>query len=1621
MAEEPKLNFEEWKAQKDAKLTEDFNAWKTQRDRERTLKSVEERNKGKFDVLGITQYEDPTLDIIKNSEIGVNAFIQTDFSKILESTPPERNEEVQNAIAIEKLRIYFEGKDNRKYTNDDDLIQRYTDDSGYRDPRMAVNHYTEIFTPKEVDFSNYSQATRQDSAWKHLAFGVYNDFFNNRSRGLARFVYEGYKGIAETPNEDENISKLYNQSLLDVLRRAAEVRDPDLPDWFQGEVERLGGPLNWTSDPAGDSFAGKVARGIGGSAPSVLMMMASGPLGFGGNFVQMYDEGYQKTGDNNMAMKYGILGGVLETIGDKLLVTDLTPKLKTKILFKVLEKMGVNFITEGTTEVAQDILLEYMSTGKFNAEGLWDTFTVAGTSGMIMGGSIEGIQTASRTINQRQSKIEIIQDLDTTIEHSNMIIEEKQKDLQDEDLTEDAQEAIDHANEVIETAQALKTEVENSETFEQVVKSVTESDAGTKFKTAVKNIGELQSFLLNPIGGIAGRVLTDGDWKSISENYSEEDMAKGISHLDPELQKLIIDSMRGDKTAQKKYNTYLDTARIYNKLENNVPLTPEEEKTLKEQFKNEFKDKVPEDRDNQEVYREIIRSTTSLPGLAKFARALANTSHLKFYPNILNRMRKYERDTHIQFHEWYMKLQLLLDGLKIIEHIHDVGFGNITVDDTGFSKEFYKILGLSLKGSDNIGTIFTNLKNNLFVALLNGKNKYVRRIITQLGVISAGIQNSTGYTSRILATVNVMNKKGSQYTSIEQAKAIEEVRKELPDDPKLLEAFDKGETIKIAPSNVKLSRNQERQIKRLFETVGMISKGFGDGSLIDSILEESSVILGKDQVKEYFPRAIKKKALDSLRKYILANDIETFEDRQTKIVDFKNGLAGINTGKKRTIVKVRPDLLQFYENPAVSLENYLMAVSRAKARNDLLNVVTQEKRKKVVELKNKVDENKNKISEEKKNLKDLRNKVEDTYQEGIDRVKKAKEKNDTSKIKEQISNYKDQLKTAKDKNKETIQDKLDRANERLDKKLKSIEYAKEQAVKKNDNLKKKIESKTKYIKTLQDRIAKNEESIKNLSRGVAPRLLEVNDDGTLKEPDLNSLETDIIASVENDISIDQLEEHEKDEIVKTIRNILEPPRANKFYSNYRRLVGIKYVTGPLTIAKQYMDIGITLGELLRYQGFADGNIKDYLKGVETILGPWAKENNFDLKDFLEQIGAEMTEPDVDKANIPLGASPVSILKEIKRIRSDYVMNKSYNKNRQELIDKLDEFSKGQSEVAKEVKRYLLEGGELSKQGKAFLEQIEGMMLSGLRMTDKYNKMLASAWRIKQIEMMSSENRIKMLTQLMGDPKLAKQASEDIDNKKLTDATRAVFYTILADKQPVSTGESSGLRSTVLKPLLILKGFAFKESARHFDMLIAPFSKGVASLKTSAGLNMEANRIKYDMDSLAKQIEKENNPSRKQKLEKELAYKKSDYHKTMKQSTYASGMAREFFSQYGKGLKEYALFSVLPNTLLNMGLEAILVKLGWQDEPDNEMNFFTKFFTEFFGRLFPLLSGYDVMKAIQYKDPAMILEGMTRLPLGLGSQTLFQIGVGLFDNDEPIDWEKAGEDLGFYNRLIDYQD
>lgn len=153
-----------------------------------------------------------------------------------------------------------------------------------------------------------------------------------------------------------------------------------------------------------------VARGLGGVVGDLVPAALSGGATLALTAPsRMFDEGYRdsiaegKTGQEALdtATAYAFLASPLEVVADLLILKGKGRATKIAllpILKQVSTKMGLNFVSEGSTEVLQDAILNKLNGRKMFTPESMRTFVVSGLVGTIAGG---GSQVGSIAKQQR--------------------------------------------------------------------------------------------------------------------------------------------------------------------------------------------------------------------------------------------------------------------------------------------------------------------------------------------------------------------------------------------------------------------------------------------------------------------------------------------------------------------------------------------------------------------------------------------------------------------------------------------------------------------------------------------------------------------------------------------------------------------------------------------------------------------------------------------------------------------------------------------------------------------------------------------------------------------------------------------------------------------------------------------------------------------------------------------------------------------------------------------------------------------------------------------------------------------------------------------------------------------
>lgn len=143
-----------------------------------------------------------------------------------------------------------------------------------------------------------------------------------------------------------------------------------------------------------------ISKGVGGMWDILPSIMSSGGFSFISSPARMFDEGYQdsiqsgKSENEAMdtAMAYSLMASPLEVVADFLIFKGKGSAVKRGILpviKEVAKKAGFNFLSEGTTEVLQDGILNKLNGRNFFTADSMRTFVVSGFVGLI-GGTIQG-------------------------------------------------------------------------------------------------------------------------------------------------------------------------------------------------------------------------------------------------------------------------------------------------------------------------------------------------------------------------------------------------------------------------------------------------------------------------------------------------------------------------------------------------------------------------------------------------------------------------------------------------------------------------------------------------------------------------------------------------------------------------------------------------------------------------------------------------------------------------------------------------------------------------------------------------------------------------------------------------------------------------------------------------------------------------------------------------------------------------------------------------------------------------------------------------------------------------------------------------------------------------------
>ncbi len=230
-------------------------------------------------------------------------------------------------------------------------------------------------------------------------------------------------------------------------------------------------------------------------------------------------------------------------------------------------------------------------------------------------------------------------------------------------------------------------------------------------------------------------------------------------------------------------------------------------------------------------------------------------------------------------------------------------------------------------------------------------------------------------------------------------------------------------------------------------------------------------------------------------------------------------------------------------------------------------------------------------------------------------------------------------------------------------------------------------------------------------------------------------------------------------------------------------------------------------------------------------------------------------------------------------------------------------------------------------------RIEQWLFTPLQLADNFNKtalLRSSANQWFRLSKSNPEKLNKILMRKFKDEKFVSKIIDDMSNEKVSNDVAFALYAQMADFHPLSYSENIGLylNYPALRPLFVLKSFAFKRLDRLYREAIFPFTDGV--------VNMSLGAYKGNMDKVKE--------------------------------------ASRDIAEGSLGLGRFLMFSIAAETLIEKAWKEAMQELNAEPEEIPEDESFTKMYMENLSRIFPMLDTYSLKKAVERKDPAVYLEG-----------------------------------------------
>lgn len=293
--------------------------------------------------------------------------------------------------------------------------------------------------------------------------------------------------------------------------------------------------------------------------------------------------------------------------------------------------------------------------------------------------------------------------------------------------------------------------------------------------------------------------------------------------------------------------------------------------------------------------------------------------------------------------------------------------------------------------------------------------------------------------------------------------------------------------------------------------------------------------------------------------------------------------------------------------------------------------------------------------------------------------------------------------------------------------------------------------------------------------------------------------------------------------------------------------------------------------------------------------------------------------------------------------------------------------KWSDEFGKKVKVSMEEVGvdkldaELQKNKRDIISEF---LFKPLTAADALNKNIllqstAEKWRTLSQTNPQKLNRILM--RKFNDQQFVSKIIKDMSENKLNGDVMFAMYSQMADFHPVSYSENIAmyLNTPVLRPLFVLKSFAFKRLDRLYREAYAPTVDGLT--KYMAGV-----------------VDK--NPALREEGVKDFAY----------------GNLK---------MSQFLILSIGVETLIEKAWKETLQAMGFAPDEIPEDESYVQMYLDNLSRLFPFVDPYTLKKAWERRDPFVYFEEAYDLPAPLGTGVVESLIEKLIDGEDSVEWKK----------------